>query len=223
MTRGSATLPESLAENSVTLPGRRKPLSRPRLDGLTDEALVAAACAARPGDDRAFEELVERHSGHVRANCRYLLGVESEAEDVAQEVFIRAYFALKDFERRAAFRTWIRRVKVNRCLTRLEERRRRIVDSIEDDEGPVPDALTRTPSVMAELERDDLRRRIDAVLMELSDALRVPLVLRDMDGMSYAEISAELGVSLSAVKMRIKRGRVAFRAAWDEAPATSRE
>lgn len=191
-------------------------LTRRDLDGLADEALVATARAARPGDDRAFQVLVERHGGHVRANCRYLLGLDSDAEDVAQEVFIRAYFSLAHFERRSSFRTWIRRIKVNRCLSHLEVRGRRSFDSIDEDEGPLPRPLTREPSVTAELEREDVRRRIDAVLLGLSDTLRVPLVLRDMDGLSYEEIAAELGVGLSAVKMRIKRARAAFRAGWDD-------
>lgn len=182
--------------------------------GLEDPALVRVAQEARPGDGRAFNELVRRHQGRVRANCRFLTGNEMDAEDLSQEVFIKAYFALAEFEGRSQFGTWVRRIKVNHCLNYLEAEGRR---SFLDVEGPVVGAADRlrvAPRGPRSVDEAELRTRVERVLGELHETLRVPLVLRDMDGMSYTEVAEALGVGLSAAKMRIKRAREAFRAAW---------
>ncbi len=153
-----------------------------------------------------------RHAGRIRANCRYLVGVEAEADDLAQEAFISAYFALKGFSGRSSFGTWLGRIKVNRCLNHLKVRRRRVFVDIEDV-SVVGQDLRTGPGESSTLDDGD-RRRIDAILLEMPETLRVPLILRDMDGLSYQEITEVLDIGLSAVKMRIKRAREAFRTAW---------
>jgi len=176
-----------------------------------DENLVREARAAHRGDMRAFDELVERHQGRVMANCRHLTGSPEDAQDLAQEVFVKAFFAMPRFEGRAKFGTWIQRIKVNHCLNFL--RKRRGVDFVDVDDPQVEthERMAAAPEVEGALEARDRKRRIRAVLDTLPDTLRVPLVMRDLDGMAYQEIADEMGVSLSAVKMRIKRGREEFR------------
>ncbi len=182
-------------------------------DPRSDEELLELAQEALAGDTRAFETLVRRHKRMVLTNCRYLSGSPADAEDLAQEVFVKAYFGLARFERRASFETWIRRIKSNHCINFATKKRVQTVDV----EPAVMEAASRQE---AEAERaievEDTRTRVGRVLMDMNETLRIPLVLRDMDGMAYDEIASELGVGLSAVKMRIKRGREDFRARFAE-------
>ena len=181
---------------------------------IADEALVEGARHAAEGDTRAFEELVRRHQRQVLANCRHMTRASNDAEDLAQEVFVKAFFALERFEGRSSFKTWLMHVKVNHCLNYL--RRQNGVSYVElDDKDEHPPALREDPTALVELERRDDRARITAVLDALSDAVRIPLVLREVDGMAYEEIAETLGIGLSAVKMRIKRGREQFRRLFD--------
>lgn len=177
----------------------------------SDDDLVAQAKAAQEGDTRAFDQLVLRHQRGVMANCRHLTRAPSDADDLAQEVFVKAYFALPRFEGRSSFKTWINRIKINHCLNHLKKKENQIFVDMEDE------ALSRTPAMRVEAEaevqdearaqRQQIRQALDA----MTDTLRVPLVLRDFDKMPYQEIAEQLGVSLSAVKMRIKRARETFR------------
>lgn len=175
---------------------------------LDDEQLLGMAQAALEGDTRAFEELVRRHQAMVLTNCRYLSGSPADAEDLAQEVFVKAYFGLARFERRASFETWIRRIKSNHCINFVTRKR---VQTVDADPHVVDAHAAAPPEAERALDREDTRNRVGAVLMRMNETLRIPLVLRDMDGLAYDEIASELGIGLSAVKMRIKRGREEFR------------
>ena len=100
----------------------------------TDQELVARIRSARPGDLRAFDELLRRHQDRVQTNCRYLSGNEEEALDLAQEVLVKAYFNLSGFEGRAGFGTWLNRIKVNHCLNHLRRRRSRVFVDVDEPE-----------------------------------------------------------------------------------------
>jgi RNA polymerase sigma-70 factor (ECF subfamily) len=184
---------------------------------LSDEELVERARRAPEDDLRPFEGLVLRHQSRVLANCRYLTGSSAAAEDLAQEVFIKAFFALPRFEGRSSFRTWLHALKANHCLSFLRQQRERLFVSV--DASDLQDRVEL--QVPATSERSLLIRdhadRISAVLDGMADTLRIPLLLRDLDGLSYQEIAESLGIGLSAVKMRIKRGREEFRRLYQEA------
>lgn len=180
----------------------------------TDEILVRKARQARPGDLRAFDELLGRHQSRIQTNCRYLSGNGEDARDLAQEVMVKVFFNLDRFEERSSFGAWVGRIKVNHCLNHLRSQKgRNFVDL--DTPGLEQDpALHHRHGADARVEARDRRERIACVLDGLADQLRVPLIMRDLDGMSYQEISDELDLGLSAVKMRIKRAREEFRAAY---------
>lgn len=182
-------------------------------DSTSDEDLLDLAQNALAGDTRAFETLVKRHERLVLTNCRYLSGSPSDAEDLAQEVFVKAYFGLARFERRSSFETWIRRIKSNHCINFVSKKR---VPTVDVDPAVAEAASGREAEAERAIDKEDTRARVGSVLMEMNETLRIPLVLRDMDGMAYDEIAAELGIGLSAVKMRIKRGREDFRARFAE-------
>lgn len=179
-----------------------------------DAGLVERARRSPSGDTRAFDELMTRHRGRVVSNCRYMVS-PADAEDLAQEVMVKAYFALKKYERRSKFSTWLYRIKVNHCLNHRRAARKRERDVAIDDASPDAAVLRVPPEADAALERDADVSRVRAAVAALNDTLRVPLVMRELDEMSYDEIAAALGISLSAVKMRILRARQELRLALE--------
>ena len=183
---------------------------------ISDEKLVTEALESRPGDFRAFEKLVNKHQGMVRTNCRYISGNEEDALDLAQEVFVKAYFNLSGFRGQSQFSTWVKRIKVNHCLNHLRRQKDKIHVDIEDPGLNHESQLHDKQSTADGVERREKRELISATLDNMSENLRVPLIMRDMDGLSYQEIADDLGVGLSAVKMRINRARQEFRARYQE-------
>ena len=181
--------------------------SDPRPD---DDELVDRAKRSDRYDLEAFEALVERYQEKVLGNCRYLTGSRDDAEDLAQEVFVKMFFGLARFEGRSAFKTWLWRIKVNHCLNFLQRRKgEREVDLETPGLDRAPELQVQpTAERLLESQRD--RDVIDQTLDGMGESLRIPLLLRDLDGLSYQDIADELGLSLSAVKMRIKRGREDF-------------
>ena len=191
-----------------------------------DEELLRAARAAPEGDLRAFEELVVRYRNRIVTNCRHLTRDEGHAEDLSQEVFVKAFFNLPKFEERSSFRHWLNRIKVNHCLNHIKRSARRQMVAIDEHSAEAFEELQQQPRAARRVERMEARDRIDAVLEEMPETLRVPLVMRDMDELSYQEIADALKLGLSAVKMRIKRGREYFRelyAEMESAPAAGSE
>jgi RNA polymerase sigma-70 factor (ECF subfamily) len=180
------------------------------------------ARSAASHDTRAFEALVRRHQAFVAANCRAITRSPSDVEDLAQDVFVKAFFGLRRFEGRATFSAWLHRIKVNHCLNHLRKTRGAIRVDIDDVERESHPAMSTDPAAERSLQAASDRERLFAVLEAMSDALRIPLMLRDADGLSYEEIADQLGISLSAVKMRIKRGREDFRRRFDAFAARER-
>ena len=184
-------------------------------ESASDEDLVELARASDMYDTRPFELLVRRHQSFVAANCRAIVRSPNDVDDLAQEVFVKAFFGLRRFERRAPFRAWLHRIKVNHCLNHLRRTRGPVMLEIDDPVVEGHASVAVPPEAVTALQAADDRERMLEVLNAMSDALRLPLMLRDADGLSYDEIATQLGISLSAVKMRIKRGREEFRKRFD--------
>lgn len=186
-------------------------------DTKTDEQLVSELQGSGAGDLRPFDQLVLRHQGRIVANCRYLTRSPNDAEDLAQEVFLKAYFALGRFEGRSTFKTWLQRIKINHCLNYLDKAKKREVVSLNEPTLAEREELQIQSDAERLAQASSERRRIASILDSLTDTLRVPLLLRDADGYSYQEIAEQLNSGLSAVKMRIKRAREEFRLRWQKA------
>ena len=176
-----------------------------------DEELLRAVRASPEGDLRAFEKLVGLYQKRILADCRYLTHDKSNSEDLAQEVFVKAFFGLRSFEGRSSFRHWLQRIKVHHCLNHVKKRGGKEALIIDENAVESFEQLHVPPEADREIESAEDRKRIDDVLNAMPATLRVPLIMRDMDELSYEEISTSLGVGLSAVKMRIKRARERFR------------
>lgn len=178
-----------------------------------DEDLLYAAISAPEGDLRAFEKLIEMHRKRILADCQHMTRDSNNAEDLAQEVFVKAYFALRRFEGRSSFRHWLHRIKVNHCLNHLKNQQGRetLASEHETEEGDDSNLFVVSPIAETDLLAMEERARIHFILEAMPDTLRLPLVMREMDELSYGEIAEALGIGLSAVKMRIKRAREYFR------------
>jgi|SRR5579871_927253 len=180
-----------------------------------DEELVRAAQNAPEGDLRAFEELIHLYQNRILADCQFLTRDQNNAEDLAQEVFVKAFFGLQRFEGRSSFRHWLQRIKVNHCLNHIKKRDGKESLALDDESAEKIEQL-RVPAVAAkEIEEMEDSLRIEGILNSMPATLRVPLIMCDMDELSYEEIAAALGIGLSAVKMRIKRAREQFRRAYE--------
>jgi RNA polymerase sigma-70 factor, ECF subfamily len=176
-----------------------------------DGSVVERARVAPDGDLRPFEELVRKYQKRIVANCRYLTGETNAADDLAQEIFIKAYFGLRSFEGRSPFWSWLRAVKVRHCLTHLKRRHRQTLVYLEDEIIEQSPELVTAPAAEANIERQGRREAVNRILDSMPEILRVPLILCDMDEFSYEQIASALNISLSAAKMRIKRAREEFR------------
>lgn len=167
--------------------------------------------AAPEGDLRAFEQLVHLYRKRILADCQHLTRDSNNAEDLAQEVFVRAFFGMRSFEGRSSFRHWLQRIKVHHCLNHIKKRDGKEVLAVDDEAGETLEQLHVSPAAEKGLMELEERERIHYILNAMPVTLRIPLVMREMDELSYEEIASALGIGLSAVKMRIKRAREQFR------------
>lgn len=171
-----------------------------------DLALVAAAAG---GDLDAFEKLVQRHQTRLVGYLRGLTNTEVDAEDLAQEAFLRAYRSLKGFRGTSSFRTWLYQIATNVFRNWLEKRRNQAPVNAGSIDAPPP-GMDEPVEPMGEEnpEAQHLQRdAIDRALAQLPDDQREAVLLRDVEGFEYREIAEQLGVPLGTVESRIFRGR----------------
>jgi RNA polymerase sigma-70 factor (ECF subfamily) len=174
------------------------PPLRPGPDERPDAELVAAAQA---GDRAALEALLRRHHDRVRAVAGRIAGNPADAADASQEALIAIVRGLPKFDGRSAFSTWLYRVTTNACLDELRRRRRRPTPTLNADDGPSEIAVNPADDRVAD------RLALEAALRRLPEEFRVPVVLRDVADLDYAEIAAVLEIPVGTVKSRIARGR----------------
>ena len=189
---------------------------RPALVRAVEEPDDRTLCGrVAKGDDTAFEALVLRHQNRVYAFCLRLLGDPAEAEDVAQDVFLTLYKSADTFRGDSAFSTWLLRIAKNQSLNRIKylERRgrsmRRSIDELGDERMiRVDDGVERRPDAL--LEGGETAALVQQAIATLGEEHRVVLVLRDVEDLSYEEISQITGLPIGTVKSRIHRGRSAL-------------
>lgn len=161
------------------------------------DAQLAADCLA--GDRAAFGALVERHQDAVYHLAYRMTGNGADADDVAQEAFIRAFRRLAQYKPEFAFRNWVMGICANLARNGYRQRARRAAAEQEHAEMAT---LERTERVVTER-----HVALDRALMALPEATRLPLVLKYMEGCSLEDIAQTLRIGLGAVKMRLLRGR----------------
>jgi len=159
------------------------------------------------GRQDAFEPLVRKYQGAVRAFCFQMLKDRALADDAAQDVFIKAYQGIKSFRADASFRTWLLRIARNHCLdcirsTGAAGAHVQIADL--ETVGSVPAALAVSEDLAIPFESKDF---LAAILGRLSPDYREILLLREAGGLSYEELTETLGCTMDAVKARLRRAR----------------
>lgn len=179
----------------------------------TDRQLVERV---QRGDKTAFDVLVRKYQHKIVKLCTRYVHDHAEAQDVAQEAFIKAYRALPRFRGDAAFYTWIYRIAINTAKNHLVSAHRRPVDETVDLQDPDQfEANARlsdndTPERL--LLTDEIKRTVDAAIKALPDELRTAIVLRELEGMSYEEIAQAMECPVGTVRSRIFRAREAIEA-----------
>lgn len=185
-----------------------------------DQTLLARA---QVGDISAFEELVGRHEDKVYGLALRMMRSEADAAEITQDTFLSAYQHLGEFRGEAAFGSWVHRIAANNALMRL--RRQRTLEVVNEDlaapEFTERGSLAETPEADWSRRADDkildeeLGRAIRQATDTLPEGYREVFLLKDVEGMSYEEISEMLGISVPAVKSRLHRARLALREAID--------
>ena len=185
-------------------------MSQPTTEPGDERALIARA---RAGDENAFAQLVSEHSARVYGALRRF-GLDSqEADEVAQEVFLRAWRGLPRFEERSQFSTWLYRIAFNEAQRRLARRPPATAlgrPGDEDEIAALPDAIGAGPQART-LDRE-FEQMLERALARLPADLRAAVVLRDLEGLSTEEAAAVAGVRQAAFKSRLHRGRMQLRA-----------
>ncbi len=193
------------------------PLSRPFLErgdyvlAVSEEDLIEQC---RKGDASAFEQIVALYEKRVYNLAYRLTGNHDDAQDMAQEAFVKVWASLKEFRGDSSFSTWLYRIVSNACLDELRRRSRRRTVSLDapvGDEGPARQVPSDEPELGYGMERDEVRRAVQQGIRGLSDHHKMIIVLRDIQGMSYEQIAEALDISLGTVKSRLNRARLSLR------------
>jgi len=178
-----------------------------RWSALSDEQIVAQVLE---GQTALFEVLMRRHNERVYRAARAILRDEREAEDVMQQAYVNAYTHLRQFDRRAAFSTWLTRIAVHESLARA--RRRGRYQQLNEDVVPeIAMATQETPDPERQAMTRELAGFVESAVDRLPDGSREVFVLREVQGLDTAETAECLGISEDAVKTRLSRAKAALR------------
>lgn len=164
------------------------------------------------GDDKeAFEELVRRHQHRVFAVAGGILRRREDVEDIAQQVFVKAYFSLKRFDQRAAFSTWLYKITVNECWDLLRKKKVRPLlyeSDLSEEQAQQYDASDRLASGAQDVsDRLEAQERVENLLKGLDERDRIMLVLKEVEGFAIEEIAEILELNANTVKVRLFRAR----------------
>lgn len=156
--------------------------------------------ACREGDRDAFRVLFESCKDHVYSIALHFSGDEAVAHDISQEVFLKLLDAIKTFRGDSDFRTWLFRLVSNACMDERRTRKR-FLSTTAIENRSAPDV-----SHQARLEQDERAAEIRAAILTLAPSVRLPVLLRYIEGLSYSEIAAVLKCSMGTVASRLNRG-----------------
>lgn len=184
----------------------------------SDNELIAQF---RSGNESAYNELVRRHHGRIYGLVYNMTGNREDAQDMTQEVFLRAYKALNRFQGKSAFSTWIYRIAVNRTINFLKKRKNRYALSLDDaDMG-----LERDPAFLeaseqigpdGKLKLSEFQEKLNKALLTLSEKHRTVVVMHDIQGVSHDEIAQVMKCSSGTVRSRLFYARRQLQAELSE-------
>lgn len=187
---------------------------------VSEQSLVSAL---RAGSNDAFETLVRLYMARLLSVARRFLKNEEDARDAVQDAFISAFRSIQKFEAGAKLSTWLHRIVVNAALMRLRTKRRHPEEDIEEllprfaaDGHQVTESVDWSLSAEEMVQRSETRELVRRMIDQLPDTYRVVLLMRDIEEMSTDETATALGITATAVKVRLHRARQALRARLDK-------
>jgi RNA polymerase sigma-70 factor (ECF subfamily) len=178
------------------------------VDPRSDADVVQAVLE---GDKNSYARLVDTYSERIINYLARMTGSRYEAEELAQETFVRAYLALRSYKPQFKFSTWLFKIATNLCINHLKKRKRFTqIDDYQDQEGRsvwvIPDPRS-YGNPLLETQSRELQRQIQKAINQLPSAYRTVVILRHVHGLSYQEIVTVTGLPMGTVKSRLGRGR----------------
>ncbi|MBQ9952029.1 MAG: sigma-70 family RNA polymerase sigma factor [Clostridia bacterium] len=175
---------------------------------MNEEKLISRAAK---GDASAFNELLGMHEKRMYAVCLRMCANPEDAQDCLQESMLRVFRSISGFKGQSSFSTWVYRVTMNTCLDELRKKKNKQSASLDSllETGWSPSDEYDTPEHHAMA--GEKRKAIQSAISELPEDMRSAVVLRDIEGFSYEEISGILGINVGTIKSRISRGREKLR------------
>jgi len=205
--------PAPLSQN--TKPGVG-PVRTRGVHGSVSEAKVDQLLVERvqKGDKHAFDLLIQKYQHRIVSLVSRYVSDSAEAQDVAQEAFIKAYRAIGRFRGDSAFYTWLYRIAINTAKNWIVAKSRRPpagdIDAVEAEQYGMSSKLTETSTPENEMMREEIERTVYDTIAALPEDLRTAIMLREMDGMSYEEIAVTMECPIGTVRSRIFRAREAI-------------
>lgn len=172
---------------------------------VSEDQLVSRS---RRGDTRAYDELVRRYQERIYATVYHMTSNHEDANDLAQEAFIKAYYALKSFKGGSSFYTWVYRIAVNKTINFLKQRKHRSVLSLNDldvnaEHDPDLVALVSDKTPRRDASLAELQEKLNEAMQKLSESHRLVVTLHDVQGMSHEEIAKIMDCNIGTVRSRL--------------------
>lgn len=164
---------------------------------------------AQKGDVSAFSELVKRYERYVLNLVYRTLGRAEDAEDIAQETFVKAYLNIRKFKGESKFSTWLSKIAINLCMDKVRERSNREENLEEGVWLTIPQSSYYSPEET--VERLEIQDKIKNAVSSLPEDLRMVFILREFEDLSYQEISEMLNIPIGTVESRLHRARMKLR------------
>ena len=174
---------------------------------LSDDEIVRRVC---DGERDLFEQLMRRYNQRVYRTARAVLRNDTEAEDVTQEAWLRAFAHLDQFQGRARFSTWVTRIALHEAWTRARRAKKREEPTMDSDVN-LPEDSSRSENPERGASEREERSFIESAVESLPDAYRLVFVLREIEGLSTAETAESLQITEDVVKTRLYRARAMLR------------
>ena len=177
----------------------------PPLAELSEEQLVSRA---QRSDTRAYDELIRRYQERIYATIYHMTSNHEDANDLAQEAFIKGYYALKSFKGGSSFYTWVYRIAVNKTINFLKQRKHRSVLSLNDldvnaEHDPDLVALVSDKTPRREAGLAELQEKLNEAMQKLSEPHRLVVTLHDVQGLSHEEIAKIMDCNVGTVRSRL--------------------
>lgn len=212
------TISSDIPTEAVSLKPASKvgPIETRGVQGGVSEANVDQLLVERvqKGDKRAFDLLIQKYQHRIVSLVSRYVSDHAEAQDVAQEAFIKAYRAIGRFRGDSAFYTWLYRIAINTAKNWIVAKNRRPpasdVDAVDAEQYGFSERMKETSTPENEMMREEIERTVYGTIAELPEDLRTAIMLREMDGMSYEEIATTMECPIGTVRSRIFRAREAI-------------